>query len=218
MTYKALDDFTEEYNLQDGDYQMSPVKGSMEEVTPTEGMQIRGEGVIRPDCSFFENISNADLFNYITADGFAISSSEAVEDDMEIGIDLTSFPYHFHKIFDSSMGRFIHLISTRGDGDLQDIILCIPNEYITESGKISIEVFLDETILTSYVLYMIMMQDIVFDENRQFVSGMRIPTEAITEGFGIPFKTNDFVVDTITSVSDHFSDTFKILKAVQDPK
>ena len=63
-----------------------------------------------------------------------------------------------------------------------------------------------------------MMEDVVLDENRQFVSGTRIPTEDIKEGLGISFKTNDFVVDTITSVSDHFSDTFKILKVVQNPK
>ena len=217
MTYKALDDFTEEYNLQDGDYQMSPVRGSIAEVTPTEGMQIRGEGVIRPDCSFFESISNADLFNYITASGFTIPASEAIEDDIEMGVDLTTLPYNFHKIFDSSMGRVVHMISSSED-DLQDIILCIPNEYITESGKISVSIFLNEGVLASYVFYMIVMGNIVLDENGQFVSGGRMTTGNVQRMYNISFKTNDFVVDTITSVSDHFSDTFKVLKAVQNPK
>lgn len=65
---------------------------------------------------------------------------------------------------------------------------------------------------------MMIMEDIVLDENGQFVSGTRYPKEFISEAMGISFKTNDFVVDTITSVSDHFSDTFKILKDVQNPK
>lgn len=217
MTYRALTTFTEEYNFQNGEYQMSPIKGSVEEVAPTEGMQIRGEGVIRPDCSYFENMSNENSFNYLTADGFTVPASEAIEDDIGMGVDLTTFPYTTHTIFDSSMGRFVHLIYPHSD-DLQDLILCVPNKYITESGKISIRLFTDRTTLTNYVIYVIMIQNIVLDENGQYVSGMRVPTEVLKEGFGISFKTNDFVVDTITSVSDHFSDTFKILKTVQDPK
>ena len=207
--YKALETFVEGSEI-------STVKGSIGEIIPTEGMQIRGEGVIRPDWSFFENISDADLFNYIIADGFTISASEAMEDDIETGVDLTSTPYRFHKIFDSSMGRFTHLISSDEDR-FQDVIMCIPNEYITESGKISIRMF-TSPISETFTWYMMIMEDIVLDENGQFVSGTRYPKEFISEAMGISFKTNDFVVDTITSVSDHFSDTFKILKDVQNPK